>query len=65
MHYIVGNPVAFFLRRFLTKTPTSLRALLSANAMAKLSMSPRVRMRDENTSRTIVNAQCFEQGLTY
>jgi len=48
MHDIVGNSEAFFFGQFFTKATHKFACASRANAMAKLSMSPRVRMDDEN-----------------
>jgi hypothetical protein len=57
MHDIIGNTVALFFCQFLTKAAHELRAPLSANAIAKLSKSPRVRTRYENEWGTALSIQ--------
>jgi hypothetical protein len=44
IHDITANAVAFFFRQFFTKSTHKFAGPLSANAMAKLSKSPRVRI---------------------
>jgi hypothetical protein len=63
MHNVIGNPVTFLLGQPSRSPRTSLRALISANAIAKLSRSPRVRiflMRTDGERLSSVHAKDAE-----